>query len=247
MLKTKRPLVLGCFSPPVMIATFAIEIGLAAYVVWRYQMTTVTRIATALLLCLAIFQLAEYNVCAAAFGLSSSTWSRIGFVAITALPPLGIHLSTAMAKRRRPALVAGAYAVGVVFAAIFLLTPSINGHQCMGNYVIFQVMQNVMPIYGLYYWGLLVAGVALCWQYARAERSVTRRRAQHLLATGYLLFMVPTLIVMMLDPVSLSAIPSVMCGFAVLLAVTLAGGVLPNYYKHTSLVRQLRERLARQS
>ena len=80
---------LHCFSPPVMLATFLIEISLAVYVTWRYQLTAVTRLATAILFFLALFQLAEWNVCEGSFGIDSLGWSRLGYIAITMLPPLG--------------------------------------------------------------------------------------------------------------------------------------------------------------
>ena len=47
---------------------------------------------------------------------------------------------------------------------------------------------------------------------------------------GYVLFMVPTTFVNIVDPSTISGIPSIMCGFAVLLAATLAGKVLPEYF-----------------
>ena len=81
---------LYCFSPPVMIATFAIEIGLAVYALWRYKLNLISRLAVAILVCLAAFQLAEFNVCEGGW-IDRELASRLGYVAITALPPLGLH------------------------------------------------------------------------------------------------------------------------------------------------------------
>ena len=44
-----KKLKLYCFSPPVMLATLAIELVLALYTFWRYKLNAVTRIAMALL------------------------------------------------------------------------------------------------------------------------------------------------------------------------------------------------------
>ena len=52
-----------CFSPPVMLATFAIEFFMLFYVLWRYKMTALTRLSVTFIACLAIFQLAEYMIC----------------------------------------------------------------------------------------------------------------------------------------------------------------------------------------
>ena len=60
--KIKKPR-LYCFSPAVMLATLTIEIILAIYTFWKYKLNAVTKIVIMLLICLALFQWAEYNVC----------------------------------------------------------------------------------------------------------------------------------------------------------------------------------------
>ena len=74
-----------------MLATFAVEIVMAIYTVWRYKMTTTTRLITAALAMLALFQLSEYYDCTG-LGINAADWSRVGYAAITTLPPLGLHL-----------------------------------------------------------------------------------------------------------------------------------------------------------
>src|SRR5664279_5279073 len=100
-MKVRSGTKLNCFSPPVMIGTMVIESFLAMYTVWRYKMTTVTRLITTMLLCLATFQLAEYSVCTGLGGLHAQDWSRLGFVAIAALPPLGLHTLHVLADKPR--------------------------------------------------------------------------------------------------------------------------------------------------
>lgn len=87
----KRDLRLNCFSPPVMLATFVLEFGMAAYTIWRYKLTAFTRVTIAMLVCLGIFQLAEYNICATGW-FDHTIATRIGHAAITLLPALGVHL-----------------------------------------------------------------------------------------------------------------------------------------------------------
>jgi len=72
-----------------MLATFIIEIILAIYTLVRYKMTTLVRLATAIISLLALFQLAEFNVCGRSSA-SALVWSRIGYVAITLVPPLAL-------------------------------------------------------------------------------------------------------------------------------------------------------------
>ncbi len=218
-----RDLRLSCFSPFVMLATFAIEIILALYTLWRYKLNEVGRLAAALLFFLALFQLAEYNVCEAGW-IDSITASRIGYVAITMLPPLGIHLAYALAGAKKRALMWPAYLNGAAFIVFFLFIGyALTGNTCLGNYVIFQVAPDAAWLYGLYYYGWLLAGIWLC---AKLQTPKTKA-ALWGLAIGYLVFIVPTTLANLVDPETIKGIPSIMCGFAVLFALSLAFWILP--------------------
>lgn len=223
-----------CFSPLVMIVTFIVELLLAVYTLWRYRYNPVTRLVVLLLVFLATFQLAEYMVCRGLGG-DSSTWSRIGFVAITVLPPVGMHLVYTLAKARKRPLLLPAYALGAAFIAFFALVGrSIDGHACAGNYVIFQVAPGFGALYSLYYYGLLIATLGLGWSFLRQARDKNVRRAIGGVMLGYAVFLLPTTTVTLLKPETMSAVPSVMCGFAVLLALTLCFVVLPASVKSRS-------------
>lgn len=214
-----------CFSPPVMLATFIIEISLAVYTLWRYKMSQTVRLTVALLVFLATFQLAEYMVCGG-LGVSSMDWARIGYVAITALPPLGVHLAFTLAGKRSRLVVGGAYAAGALFMAYFLFATDIfAGSQCLGNYVIFQMGGSAARLYGVYYYGLLLLAIGASLKLAACVPK--RKRALEAFVAGYVLFMLPTTIANTIDPATVRGIPSIMCGFAVLLALVLVFWVLP--------------------
>jgi hypothetical protein len=227
----KRPGTLFCFSPPIMIITFALEIGMAIYVLWRYKLTHISRLIVMILVSLAIFQLAEYNVCGG-YGITAQNWSRIGFAAITTLPPLGLHLLYMLSNRPRRRLVVASYAAMVLFMVFFLLAPSaFNSYQCTGNYVIFHLNTTASMVYGAYYYGLLVTAILLGLRWLRATGSgamkQARRSAVWGLLVGYLVFLVPTTVANTVAPATLSGIPSIMCGFAVLFAIILTVYIAP--------------------
>ena len=79
-----------CFSPPVMMATVFIELALAVVVAVSYITSSTRRIIISILILLAAFQVAELQVCGATT--PDLIWSRFGYVFITMLPPLGVHL-----------------------------------------------------------------------------------------------------------------------------------------------------------
>lgn len=215
-----------------MIATFVIEVLLAVYTVWRYKLNVIMRLVVAVLLSLALFQLAEYNVCEGSFGIDSLSWSRLGYIAITALPPLGYHLATKLAQDTKRRLSVGvAYATGVGFAGFFALTGwGITSQVCLGNYVIFETSPYATPLYAMYYYGWLVMGTMYAFRSAQRVNDAHRAAALRALAVGYLSFILPTTTANVVDPSTIAGIPSIMCGFAVILAVILAGEVMPQLH-----------------
>jgi hypothetical protein len=223
---TKNHNRLYCFSPPIMIATFVIEMSLFVYTLVRYKLTAVTRLVAAALLLLALFQLSEYNVCEG-MGLSALVWSRIGFVAITLLPPLGLHLVYVLAGRQKRWLVWLNYAAALAFVGAFAFSrAAFQNHVCAGNYVIFHLADNVGSAYFAYYYGFLIIGIVTSLAFSlRAKLRV--RQALILQAVGYLSFLLPTTLVNTINPTTTAGIPSIMCGFAIIYAIILALGIAP--------------------
>lgn len=211
-----------------MLATFIIESGAALYTIFKYRMDRAAQLITALLGFLAVFQLAEFMVCEGAFLLSSLEWARLGYAAITILPPLGIHLGLQIAKKRNTPLLAAAYGSAAAFMLFFLFVgPGMQSQQCLGNYVLFTIAPYAVIPYFFYYYGWLIAGVHLAWRAHYHMTDTKRKKALVWLVVGYLSFMVPTLIVNMMSPATIQGIPSIMCGFAVLMALTLLFKVSP--------------------
>lgn len=214
-----------------MIATFAIEMTLACYTVWRYKLTTLTRLVVVALAALATFQFAEYFVCQQ-IGLGMN-WSRLGYAAITTLPPLGLHILYVLAHKPGRKLVVTAYASMVAFAVYFLLYhAAFRGYACTGNYVIFQLGSWPARAYGLYYYGWLLTALALGFRWGREFTQPTklqRKRMQCIQALmgGYLAFLVPVALANSVNPSTRAGIPSIMCGFAVTFALILSLYITP--------------------
>ncbi|MGH7241028.1 MAG: hypothetical protein ACREGB_01895 [Candidatus Saccharimonadales bacterium] len=231
---SKRAVQFNCFSSPVMLATFAIETILAAYTVWRYKFTPLMKLVTMSLLALGFFQLAEYHVCTGGEGLNAADWSRAGFVAITLLPPLGLHILHVLANKKSRWLIPVAYTSMIAFVSFFLFSSeAFDGYACTGNYVIFQIGHGSAIVYGLYYYGWLLAALLLGARWANqlaTKKSVEGHRrleAVRGLMVGYLVFLVPTAAANTINPETRRGIPSVMCGFAVLFALILTLYILP--------------------
>ena len=209
-----------------MITTFLIEICFATYIIWRYKMTTTSRLIVAILGFLAIFQGAEYMICGGA-GVPGGTWSRLGYAAITTLPPLGLHLVHQLSDKKASWLVGAAYATAAVAIYYFVfVTQAISGETCYANYVVFDVAKASVSAYALYYYGWMMLAIGLGWTWSRSLAS-QKKPALLALIGGYVLFIAPTTALNIIDPATISGIPSIMCGFAVILAFVLTLKVAP--------------------
>ncbi len=225
----KKSTTLFCFSPAVMLATFGLEIALLALVIAKKGLKTQKhRVVAGLLLLLALFQMAEYFVCGG-LSLDAQTWSHIGFVVITLLPPMGLYLVYLIQVQRNAiwrGILALSWVHALIWVYIFQFAPGIfQSHQCAGNYAIFQMSSPYGGQYFTYYYGWLFLTIALAY-YASRFSSATQRRALHWLILGYAAFLIPTGLTNLVKAETIAAIPSVMCGFAVLFALILVFGVL---------------------
>jgi hypothetical protein len=201
----------NCFSPPVMLVTLLIEFAAAIYTLYRYKMNTTGRLVVGLLASLATFQLAEYHVCTG-YGINAEQWSRLGYASITLLPALGIHLLYVLAQKPSRRVVYAAYGTMAGFVAYFMTySTAFIGYKCTGNYVIFQIGVGPAIAYGMYYYGWLLAAIILGMRWAN----------------DLMVFLVPTALAKTVKPETRQGIPSIMCGFAVIFALILAGYLLP--------------------
>jgi len=211
-----------CFTPEVMLATFFTEIGLALYVWIRYRLSTFGRLTVLILVLLGGFQVAEYQVCSS---LNQLFWSRLGFVIITFLPVLGLHLISLVTGRKH--FLKFGYALMIVYILIFAFAPkAITGAVCAGNYIIFNTQQELSWTYSIYYFGFLLLGI---WE-ALENIKLNNKKLLWQIIIGYGSFMIPMGIIYSLSPAARSAIPSIMCGFALILAFILAFKIAPLYY-----------------
>lgn len=241
MTTKKRPSALvACFSPPVMIATFTIEVVLAVYVALRFSSSLFRTIIITVLVCLASFQLAEYQVCE---GPSSAAlaWTKLGLVGITLLPALGMHL---IGTITRPSiLIPLGYCIAILYALTFVFLPGATAEaQCSGNYELLNIKSGwISAMYDGYYTIFLgLAMMELCLRLMARHRSAPMEYSTKLIAftlVGYLSFTLPMAVVAIVSAQLRQATPSVMCGFALLLAPILALKIVPLYAKESRVIQ----------
>ena len=218
---------LYCFSPPVMIITFCVEIAMLIYTAIKRKPSIVVGLGIAMLFFLAMFQLSEYNICGR-LHLNGEAWTRIGYVSITMLPVLGIHIVDRLSGKMNLWWHRIAYLTGVAWASIFLFANVFDGLTCGGNYIIFSMRHPFGGSYFYFYYGWLLTSIGLALYYS-SQKGVKKpvKTALQWLVVGYLVFLLPTTIINSIYPETKLGIPSIMCGFAIVYAAILTFKILP--------------------
>lgn len=217
-----------------MIGTFLLETAMIFYILGRYVLTPTIRIVLLILLFLAVFQLSEFGICQN-YILSGNVWAKIGFSAITMLPPLGLHLVYSLKNISLGHRYLYFYAPACLWISLFVFGNIMLSQGCTGNYVIFQIKKPYDLLYYLWYDALLVYAIAVAWIHTKTIKKNKRLLSAHwALILGYLTFILPSIAVRLLfefNDTSASALPSIMCGFAVLFAGLLTYKLVPNTTK----------------
>ncbi|MEK7648396.1 MAG: hypothetical protein AAB400_00575 [Patescibacteria group bacterium] len=219
---------LFCFNPFVTFFTGALELFFAVVACIKYSKTPFGRIAAIALILLSVFQFAEYTICSSG---NSVVWNKIAYAAITLLPAIGIHL---ISYTTHPTYwIRIAYPIAIIIATSIAIVPgAFTATYCTGRFVVFQLNDPLRIALGSYYTFFILLGI---FQLTRALiKKVGDREINLWLLLGYLSFTIPALIVYIITFSSRIAVPSIMCGFAVLLAGIIVFKILPLYHKSIS-------------
>jgi uncharacterized membrane protein YgdD (TMEM256/DUF423 family) len=212
------------YSPLLALVTGLLEIGAGAWIFISRSpgRRRILYPAGLIFLLLAGYQFAEIAVCA---GPENKFLTQLAFLDITWLPPLGLWLGGQIgAPRNRWIRVAAmadiAFALGL---SVWILADpgAITKSVCQVAIARYFPSRTFEQIYALFYQGslvLIVFGGAAGM--ASADDRIDRKHWANL-QTGVLGFMFPALAMSLLSPEPDGLLPSVMCHFAVVLAVSL--------------------------
>lgn len=211
------------YSPILAIATAVFELGAAAWVLAGPGRRSVLRTTAAILVFLAGYQVVEVGICTIAPG--HSFLPRLAFMVVTWLPPLGILLVSLLLG---PGARVGRLFARGMLATAFLMQFWLGLDEgfaklsaCEAVYARYAHPTPSFVVYSSFYWlGLL--GLVACAAYGAARpRDAHNGRLARLVLVGSLAFLVPALLTSQLMPAAEGALPSVMCHFAILLALFL--------------------------
>jgi len=216
------------YSPILGVVTAGFEIIVAGWALMGLRRTLGERrvvwTTSAVLVLLAGYQIAEVVICAdvAAAGFLP----RLAFIIVTWLPPLGLLLIAQLRRPRSRATYASAYglfaaAAGIV-AWILIDGSFATASVCNAVYARYSHVMPWFRIYAWYYWAGLLGMALLSGYGAMACPDDRRKRQLTLLFGGTLAFVLPSIAVSWFVPETRGALPSILCHFALVLAICLA-------------------------
>lgn len=210
-----------------MALTMLVEVFLLLRILLWRKPTTANILAMLILLALAVFQAMEYGICENFFGVHPNVLARIGFVAITTLPVLGLHIVQTIGKSRQHRIIIVAYATMIMWIAVFLFSDVLVDQICGGNYIIFELTPGFGGSYFIYYYFWLI--VTSVWALSMAKKTKNKSTALSLrwMVVGTSSFVIPATVIWLFWEEAARGLPSIMCGFALVFAVILFAKVLP--------------------
>jgi hypothetical protein len=213
------------YNPILSIATASLEIAAA---VWAFRgpgRRPIVRAAGAILLFLAGYQIIEAVLCTGLIQTPPEFLSRLAFMTVAWLPPTGLLLVAQLYPARTRHVHHYAYAMYIFCAVlvgwIAVQENFVSQSVCLVVFARYTHPTTLYQAYGIFYQTGLMGMLALS---AYGVTICDDRRQRLLLGQvllGSLAFIFPSLVTVAVIPVAQDALPSIMCHFALLLALFL--------------------------
>ncbi|MHA1561592.1 MAG: hypothetical protein ACTSPA_05650 [Promethearchaeota archaeon] len=173
-----------------------------------------------IMLLLQTYQLIEFLLC---IGVAQNIVVRLAISIITYLPPTGYLLTIRVMQCKRK-FVQIIYYLSLLFAVILsfyylFVDTTIVLQDCNPLYAVYQIGFSLL--YGVYYYLVLFISLLVIF-YQIIFKGVLKHKIKGLLVLiGYISFLLPMAITLIVDPLLIPAISSIMCKYAILLAIML--------------------------
>lgn len=212
-----------CFAPQISILTAIVEWALALIILLRFKKSLVAWFSSVFIFLLGFYQFTEFMMCKTA---SPLLWAHLGFIAYTFLPAIGMHYALLLTHKKGKVL--ACYVPPVLFSILSLLAGGfVQQSTCHSVFVSTQLQffdpaihQVIMPIYEIYYFGLILLASFMAWKEMKKEKDELRRKIIGIALIGTWLATFPAFIFIIILPAFSIQFPSVYCEFALLMSIT---------------------------
>jgi len=219
-----------CYTPTISLTTAAIEFVLAIILLLFFKKSTLRNFFAALIFLIAFYQFTEFMVCTS---VNPLLWAKAGIIAFSFLPALILHAFMRFVKKNPNPIFL--YSIPVLASAAILIYPVVTAASCGTFFVEVQTTFNIeartflqnlsLLIYTSYYFGFLILAMAFFYHDYKKQRSKIKREIEIVELIGILLLSVPTLILLLIFPLLGLKFPSILCQFALFVAIAAFIGV----------------------
>lgn len=214
-----------CYTPSVSIGTAIVEWILAIILPLKYNQSKVRFFMSALMIFLGLYQFTEFMLCRTN---QADLWMRLGFMAYTVLPAIALHSSVYYFKIKLN--IFWIYIIPFIYIIIAATTPNfIAEAKCHAIFVsthntIFSFTDPIkltsFIIYIAYYFGFILWCCLIGIKAYLKEKNHKKQKLFLILPLAIFLMSFPTFLLLIVFPTLNVRFPSVLCHFALLLALT---------------------------
>ena len=206
-----------CFAPYISISTFAVEFVLAFFFLFKNSKDKLNRLIAILSFLLGFYQLNEFFICT----FKTAAFAKLALSTTAILPAIAI--SYALILWRKPLKFIWHILIYLpVLAFIVLLNLVINQPAlCAKIFITYPSLGLVGRYFGWYYFIYLLVATILFYVGAEQTKNKYDKKLLYLGMIGMFIFTIPTYIFLFALPQYKIQFPSVLCEFALLLALEL--------------------------
>jgi hypothetical protein len=209
------------YSPLLAFITGILEIGIAVFFIIRIR----NKVYDAWIIILILFFLAGYQLLEAfnCSGLFNGSLTRASFIDITWLPPLGILFIMRQNRNKIKMAVSWFYfACALAFTVYYIaFDGSVALRHCEYVMAIYDSAAISSTLYAIYYQSGMALLIILPFIQIPGTESTIRKKNLRDIQLGSLAFTVPSYILALISKLVMDALPSVLCHFALFLAIFL--------------------------
>ena len=218
-----------CFTPVISISIAIIEFVLASTLLLFFPKSKFRDFFAFFIYLLGFYQFTEFMLCSG----NAFFWATMGFITYTFLPAIALHAVLKIFKKKFNII--WVYIVPLTATILAISIPGfIIKASCEKYFISIDTIINLSPsflllgalaIYTIYYFGFLALVYFIILKDYIKQKNEIKREIELVEMIGILLMTIPTVILLILFPIFGIMFPSVLCAFAIFVAICAFIGV----------------------
>jgi len=220
-----------CFTPTLSLATAVVEFILVVVLLLFFKKSVLRNFFAVFIFVLGFYQFTEFMICTSGNPL---LWAKFGIITFSFLPAIALHATMRFVKKN--ANLTFLYFSPIIATIAVLFFSIITAASCGTFFIkvstVFFVQANNLfvkfpfIIYVFYYFGFLIYAGVLFYEDYQKQRSKIKREIELVELVGISLMAIPAAIFFLILPAfGVGLIPSVLCQFALFVAIAAFIGV----------------------